>query len=98
MNTTKREKSPADKYLIKLASSQVSKQLDELPDKTYNRIRGKIFNLANKPRPIGVKKLSDKVHRIRIGDYRVIYSIFDKEKRILIDKVAKRSESTYQNI
>lgn len=94
--TEKEEKS--DKYIIKIASRRIEKELDDLPEKEYGRIRTKIKALANTPRPHGVKKLSDKVYRIKIGDYRVIYSIFDKQRTILIDKVAKRSESTYKEI
>jgi len=92
---TNKEKST--NYVIKIASRRIEKQLDSLPEKEYNRIRAKINELSKNPRPYGVKKLSDRVHRVRVGDYRVIYSIFDKEKIILIDKVAKRTESTYKN-
>jgi mRNA interferase RelE/StbE len=86
----------SDKYIVKIASRRIEKELDDLPPAEYNRIRTKIKALVNNPRPHGVKKLSDKVHRVRIGDYRIIYSIFDKERIILIDKVAKRTESTYK--
>ncbi|WP_414518967.1 type II toxin-antitoxin system RelE family toxin [Nostoc sp. PCC 9305] len=39
----------------------------------------KIDDLATEPRPNGVKKLKGKenAYRIRIGDYRIIYDIFD---------------------
>lgn len=87
-----------DNYILKLASRKVEKELDDLPQKAYARIRAKIKALADNPRPQGVIKLSEKVYRIRVGDYRIIYSIFDKEKILLIDKVAIRSESTYKNI
>ncbi|MBU0574132.1 MAG: type II toxin-antitoxin system RelE/ParE family toxin [Candidatus Margulisbacteria bacterium] len=84
------------KYTIKIASKRIEKHLDSLPQKEYLRIRSKILSLSNNPRPQGVKKISDRVHRVRIGNYRVIYSIFEKEKTILIDKVARRDESTYK--
>jgi len=91
-----REEAKSDKYIIKIASRRVEKELDALPRKEYFRISAEIKELANGPRPYGVKRLGDRVHRIRIGNYRVVYSIFDKEKLILITKVAKRSESTYK--
>ncbi|OGB90513.1 hypothetical protein A2625_03075 [candidate division WOR-1 bacterium RIFCSPHIGHO2_01_FULL_53_15] len=87
----------SDKYTVKIASRRVEKELDTLPQKEYNRISAKIKALSNDPRPQGVKKIGDRVHRIRIGDYRVIFSVFDKEKLILINKVALRSEKTYKN-
>ena len=48
------------------------------------------------PRPFGVKKLAGRVHRIRVGPYRIIYSIYDREKVVVIDKVERRKESTYR--
>lgn len=97
MNTTNKERKNGTKYGVRIASSRVEKQLDSLPRQDYSRIKAIILSLAGNPRPVGVKKLSDSVHRIRVGNFRVIYSIFDKEKIILIDKVCRRSESTYKN-
>ena len=85
-----------DKYIIKIASKRIEKELDSLPQNEYNKVKSKIKALASNPLPIGIKKLSEKVHRIRIGNYRVIYSIFDKEKLIIIAAVKKRAEDTYK--
>lgn len=86
-----------NKYSVRIASARVEKEFNKVPRKDYQKIRSEIIALANNPRPHGTKKLSDRVFRIRIGDYRVIYSIFDKEKLVLITKIAKRSESTYKD-
>jgi mRNA interferase RelE/StbE len=55
------------------------KQLKKIPSELQERIQIKIDDLATEPRPNGVKKLKGKenAYRIRIGDYRVIYDIFD---------------------
>lgn len=55
------------------------KQLKKLPSEFQERIQIKIDDLATEPRPNGVKKLNGKenAYRIRVGDYRVIYDIFD---------------------
>jgi mRNA-degrading endonuclease RelE of RelBE toxin-antitoxin system len=37
------------------------------------------------------------VYRLRVGDYRVIYKVFDKEQLVIIGRVARRSEKTYQD-
>jgi mRNA interferase RelE/StbE len=89
------EEEPKNRYTVKLASKRIEKAFDSLPKNDYRKIAEEIKRLAINPCPHGVKKLSDQVHRIRIGNYRVVYSIFDKEKIILIAKVARRSESTY---
>jgi len=38
------------------------------------------------------------VHRIRVGSYRIIYSIYDREKVVVIDKVDRRRERTYKGL
>lgn len=57
----------------------VLKQLKKIPSELQERIQIKIDDLATEPRPNGVKKLKGKenAYRIRVGDYRVIYDIFD---------------------
>lgn len=55
------------------------KQLKKIPSELQEHIQIKIDDLATEPRPNGVKKLKGKenAYRIRVGDYRVIYDIFD---------------------
>jgi mRNA interferase RelE/StbE len=50
--------------------------------------------LAADPRPFGVKKLSadEDLFRIRVGDYRIIYQIRDKELIVLVVKIGHRRE------
>ena len=74
------------------------KQLDPIPKTDYRRIYNVIKSLEEMPRPDGYIKLDDDIYRIRCGAYRVIYSILDAEKMVLILKVARRSEKTYRNI
>jgi len=43
-----------------------------------------------------VKKLSsDLGWRIRVGEYRVLYTIWDKDSTIVIDGVTRRTTTTY---
>ncbi len=74
---------------------KVVKALDLIPGHDYEKIRDAILALASAPRPHGAKKLEDAIYRIRIGLYRVIYSVDDKAREIIILKVAKRDERTY---
>ena len=64
----------------------VQKQLDILPSDRYDRIDTKIQQLAKNPRLDGVVKMkgSENEYRIRIGDYRVLYEINDKNLTILL--------------
>ncbi|MBM4388758.1 MAG: type II toxin-antitoxin system RelE/ParE family toxin [Deltaproteobacteria bacterium] len=57
------------------------------------RVREKILSLEENPRISGSKKLREtEFYRIRVGDYRAIYSIFDKEKVIKILSIGHRKE------
>ena len=71
------------------------RELEVLDSSTISRILPKIESLAVLPRPYGSRKLTGEKHlwRIRIGDYRVIYSILDKERRIDITAVRHRREA-----
>ena len=76
-------------YTITFARS-ARKELEALHASIVNRIFPKIETLAEEPRPPGCLKLTgeEDLWRIRIGDYRVIYTINDKQK--LVDVIAVR--------
>jgi mRNA interferase RelE/StbE len=71
------------------------KELNALPVSAIGRIVKAINNLAEIPQPEGSKKLvgsTDNLFRIRIGDYRVVYSIDDKVLIIEIRKIGHRKD------
>jgi mRNA interferase RelE/StbE len=76
-------------------SRSARRELEVLDSPVVSRILSKIEALAVHPRPHGSRKLTGEKHlwRIRIGDYRVIYSILDKERRIDITAVRHRREA-----
>jgi mRNA interferase RelE/StbE len=62
-------------------------------------LRGPILALAIEPRPPGAVKLAgSEFWRLRVGDLRVIYSIDDAARLVIVLRVARRSESTYRRI
>jgi mRNA interferase RelE/StbE len=81
-------------YSITFARS-ARKKLESLPNLLIIRIFSKIESLGIEPRPKGCRKLQGftNLWRIRIGDYRVIYSIDDKTKLIDIIAVRNRREA-----
>jgi mRNA interferase RelE/StbE len=62
------------------------------------RLRNAVRSLAENPRPHGVRKIrgAEKAYRIRAGNYRVVYDVYDSENLVLILQVARRSETTYR--
>ena len=71
------------------------KALSKLPKNIQARILEKIAILEENPRPNGVVKLedSDNLYRIRMGDFRIIYSIQDKELLVLVVGIKNRREA-----
>jgi mRNA interferase RelE/StbE len=59
-------------------SKRAQKQLDKLSDNIAEPIIEAIAGLEENPRPAGYKKLKGREgYRIRTGNYRIIYDIFD---------------------
>ena len=70
------------------------KQLRQLPQREVERIIAKISALAADPFPHGSVKMvdSDYSYRILVGDYRVIYEVFQNEKIIEIQRIRHRKD------
>ncbi len=67
--------------------------LARIREPDYSRILTAIQALVNDPRPRGCKKLRNRdAWRIRIGDYRVIYEINDRELVVTVVKVGNRGD------
>ena len=80
------------KYKITIKKS-AAKELQEIPKKGLRKIVKRIQILAQNPRPPGSQKLSgQQQYRIRQGDYRIVYSIDDKDLIIDIVKIGHRRE------
>jgi len=84
-------------YALKL-HKDVEKQLARIPKKQRERLVETMRSFRDDPRPAGCIKLDNVLHRVREGQYRIIYAIFDDEVVIVICKVARRTESTYRDL
>lgn len=80
-------------YSILLAPP-AERQLKALAEATQKRIVTRLKTLQHNPRPQGVKKLTgeDDLYRIREGNYRIIYTIRDKELVVLVVKIGDRKD------
>jgi mRNA interferase RelE/StbE len=81
-------------YRIEFARS-ARKELQAIPLSIAKRILSRIELLTSKPRPTGCKKLLGHTNlwRIRVGEYRVIYSIDDNNYVIDVSVIRHRSEA-----
>ena len=68
--------------------------LASLATEVLHRVDSAILALGNDPRPTGCKKLlgEENFWRIRVGDYRVIYQILDRELVIHVIEVGHRRQ------
>ena len=82
------------RYEIDLKSS-ARKDLRDLERPVISRIGAAIDGLVTEPRPPGCRKLEgeDESWRVRVGDYRIVYSIDDAAGKILIIAVRHRREA-----
>ena len=65
-----------------------------MPRKDRGRIAEKIHVLAVNPRPIACEKLSgQEQYRLRQGRYRIVYSISDQDRSVVVVKIAHRREA-----
>jgi mRNA interferase RelE/StbE len=80
------------RVLIKVSAAKEIEAVDQKKDR--RRIVARVLALAEEPRPVGCEKLvgeSDR-YRIRVGRYRVVYSIADDELLVLVVRVADRKD------
>ena len=85
-------------YRVELAPA-AARQLQRLPPGEAARLRGPILALALEPRPLGVEKLQGtELWRIRVGRLWVVYAFDEKERLVIVLRVARRAESTYRRL
>jgi mRNA interferase RelE/StbE len=80
-------------YTIELKPSAV-RDMQRLPHAIQKRVAQKIDALAHDPFPRGSTKLeaSDKLRRIRVGDYRIIYQVRQEVLVVFVIRVKQRGD------
>lgn len=81
-----------EKYSVFIKPSAL-KELETINKKDLRRITDRISGLADTPRPPRCERLSgEDKYRLRQGNYRIIYSVDDSLKKVLVVKVGDRRE------
>ncbi len=75
------------------------KRLKTLPRQEQGRIVDAMLALSRDPRPRGSRKLQgyEDVFRIRVGSYRILYSVEQRRLIIIILKVGHRGDIYQRN-
>ncbi len=90
-------------YRVELTPAAM-RQLERLRGATLVALRGVILGLADDPRPAGTRKLASEAElwrvRLRIDDepWRIVYQVRDRDRIILVTRVARRDEATYRRL
>jgi len=71
------------------------KDLERLDASVVKRVLAKVESLAQEPRPPGCRKIrtQEGLWRLRVGDYRVIYTVDDDANAVDIVAVRHRREA-----
>jgi mRNA interferase RelE/StbE len=87
---------------------EISPAADRDPEKLKGRIRMQDFerllntvrSLVDNPRPRRVRKVrgTENAYRVRVGNYGVVYDVYDRDDLVLVLQVARRSETTYGQV
>jgi mRNA interferase RelE/StbE len=74
-----------------LIKRSAERELAALPAQTKERIDQRLLKLESDPRPRGVKKLQgQESYRLRVGDYRVLYTVDDQVCQVMVYAVGHR--------
>ena len=86
-------------YAIEFLAS-AARELEALPREVQGRLLDAIVALSADPRPSGVQLLAgtgrERIWRLRVGAFRVLYLIEDAKVTIVIVRVADRREAYTQ--
>jgi mRNA interferase RelE/StbE len=83
-----------ERYTV-LLERQAEKSLQRLPREVLGRVDRLILALAGDPRPAGCKKLKryESLHRVRVGDWRIVYAVEDDQLIVLVIEIAPRGQA-----
>lgn len=84
-------------YRVEL-KPRAQRELDRLPRADQGRILAALHGLSDQSRPRQSLKLRGAIYRLRVGRFRIIYAIFDRDELVLIGKIARREKDTYERL
>jgi mRNA interferase RelE/StbE len=75
-------------------SRRAEKEVLDLDASMFGRVKKAVDGLRENPRPPGVRKLKgrDSDWRVRVGSYRIVFSIDDSTKTVAVHRVTDRKD------
>ncbi len=84
-------------YRVEL-KPRAQREFDRLARDIQARVLGALASLAEQPRSRQSVKLSGPMYLLRVGPYRIIYALFDRDQLVLVGKIARREKDTYERL
>ncbi len=84
-------------YRVEIAS-RAQRELRRVRESDRQRIGVALAKLAHEPRPAGSVKLKGPLYRLRVGSYRIIFAVSDREQQVVALKIARREKDTYERL
>ena len=79
--------------MLVVLRKSAAREIEELPEEYYSRIKKCVLSLADDPFPRGTKKLTSReLYRIRVGPYRIVYEVDKARKTVTVNTVRHRKE------
>jgi mRNA interferase RelE/StbE len=80
-------------FHIELTRS-AAKDLDRLSENLFERIETALEKLSQNPRHSNALKLTNRMdYRVRVGDYRILYSIDDDSQTVIVTSIEHRKNA-----
>lgn len=80
-------------------SQKAGRQLDSIREPDLSRLRRRILVLENHPHPPGAINVKGTAYlRLRVGDWRVLYTVSEAEHLVRVAYVLRRNEWTYSRL
>ena len=79
------------RYEVLIVAS-ADKELGGMQKVLRQRIIEKFEEISKDPRGTDSKKLDDAIYRVRVGDYRIVYHVNDKDRKVVVTKIRHRRE------
>ena len=85
------------KYRV-VTSRETDRELRRMPRRELERTNRILLALGENPLPRGTKKLqgTDSTWRVRMGEYRIIYSVDDTNQQLIVEDILRRTSQTYR--
>ena len=81
------------RYAVEIGTA-AKKDFRKLPRNVQKKIKPIIDSLSENPRPAGVESIKGikGAYRLRVGSFRVVYQVKDREVVVLVLRIADRKE------